>query len=103
MVAVLDIDVVGTVTMSQAALKYLREGGIGKPPSEVGVILNLSATIQYSAFWRRRRRMVVTVGLHMPNTNYLHKASFAGFSHGINIKCSSHKFYAVVYKVWLDS
>ena len=50
-VVVLDIDVVGTFTMSQVALKYLREGGIGKPPSEVGVILNLSATIQYSAFW----------------------------------------------------
>ena len=50
-VAVLDIDVVGTFTMSQATFKYLREGGIGKPPSEAGVILNLSATIQYSTFW----------------------------------------------------
>ena len=50
-VAVLDSDVVGTFTMSQATLKYLREGGIGKPPSEVSVILNLSATIQYSGFW----------------------------------------------------
>lgn len=47
-VVVLDIDDVGTFTMSQVALKYLREGGIGKPPSEAGVILNLSATIQYS-------------------------------------------------------
>ena len=49
-VAVLDIDVVGIFTMSQAALKYLREGGIGKPPSEAGIILNLSATIQYLSF-----------------------------------------------------
>ena len=49
-VAVLDIDAVGIFTMSQATLKYLREGGIGKPPSEVGVILNLSATIQYLSF-----------------------------------------------------
>lgn len=51
MVAVLDIDAIGTFTMSQVALKYLREGGIGKPPSEASVILNLSATIQYLAFW----------------------------------------------------
>ncbi|GLJ32960.1 hypothetical protein SUGI_0663720 [Cryptomeria japonica] len=48
---VLDIDAVGMFTMSQAALKYLRKGGVGKPPSEAGVILNLSATLHYTADW----------------------------------------------------
>uniref|UniRef100_A0A0C9RSC0 2,4-dienoyl-CoA reductase [(3E)-enoyl-CoA-producing] n=1 Tax=Wollemia nobilis TaxID=56998 RepID=A0A0C9RSC0_9CONI len=48
---VLDIDAVGTFTMSQAALQYLRKGGVGKDPSDTGVILNISATLHYTASW----------------------------------------------------
>ncbi|KAJ7566253.1 hypothetical protein O6H91_02G094500 [Diphasiastrum complanatum] len=48
---VLDIDVVGTFTMCHAALKYLKTNGEGKGPFEGSVILNISATLQYSAAW----------------------------------------------------
>jgi peroxisomal 2,4-dienoyl-CoA reductase len=47
----MDIDALGTFTMSHAALQYLKKGGQGKSPSEGGVILNISATFQYSAEW----------------------------------------------------
>lgn len=48
---VLDIDSVGTFTMCNAALQYLKKGGPGKSPSEAGVILNISATLHYTAGW----------------------------------------------------
>ncbi|KAJ7566251.1 hypothetical protein O6H91_02G094400 [Diphasiastrum complanatum] len=48
---VLDIDAVGTFTMCHAALKYLKTNGEGKGSCEGSVILNISATLQYSAAW----------------------------------------------------
>ncbi|MQL73929.1 hypothetical protein Taro_006281 [Colocasia esculenta] len=48
---VLDIDSVGTYTMSYEALKYLKNGGPGKGPSDGGIILNISATLHYTAAW----------------------------------------------------
>ncbi|CAN1151001.1 Peroxisomal 2,4-dienoyl-CoA reductase [(3E)-enoyl-CoA-producing] [Linum perenne] len=49
---VMDIDSVGTFTMCHAALKYLKKGGEGKDPSEVGgTIINISATLHYTATW----------------------------------------------------
>jgi peroxisomal 2,4-dienoyl-CoA reductase len=48
---VMDIDALGTFTMSNAALQYLKKGGQGKSPLEGGVILNISTTFQYSAEW----------------------------------------------------
>lgn len=48
---VMDIDVLGTFTMSHAAVKYLKQGGQGKGPSEGGAILNISATLHYTATW----------------------------------------------------
>lgn len=48
---VLDIDSVGTYTMCHEALKYLKIGGPGKAPSTGGLILNISATLHYTASW----------------------------------------------------
>ncbi|KAJ6825439.1 peroxisomal 2,4-dienoyl-CoA reductase-like [Iris pallida] len=48
---VLDIDSVGTYTMCHEALKYLKKGGQGKDPSAAGLILNISATLHYTASW----------------------------------------------------
>uniref|UniRef100_A0A1D1ZAZ1 2,4-dienoyl-CoA reductase [(3E)-enoyl-CoA-producing] n=1 Tax=Anthurium amnicola TaxID=1678845 RepID=A0A1D1ZAZ1_9ARAE len=48
---VLDIDAVGTYTVSHEALKYLKDGGPGKGPSDGGIILNISATLHYTAAW----------------------------------------------------
>ncbi|KAG1365120.1 Peroxisomal 2,4-dienoyl-CoA reductase [Cocos nucifera] len=48
---VLDIDSVGTYTMCHEALKYLKKGGPGKGPSTGGLILNISATLHYTASW----------------------------------------------------
>ncbi|KAL5975765.1 hypothetical protein ACLOJK_020092 [Asimina triloba] len=48
---VMDIDSVGTFTMCHEALKYLKKGGQGKELSGGGVILNISATLHYSASW----------------------------------------------------
>ncbi|XP_010941675.1 peroxisomal 2,4-dienoyl-CoA reductase [(3E)-enoyl-CoA-producing] [Elaeis guineensis] len=48
---VLDIDSVGTYTMCHEALKYLKRGGPGKDPSTGGLILNISATLHYTASW----------------------------------------------------
>ncbi|CAL9116327.1 unnamed protein product [Musa acuminata var. zebrina] len=48
---VMDIDSVGTFTMSHEALKYLKKGGPGKGPSAGGIILNISATLHYTASW----------------------------------------------------
>ena len=49
--AVLEIDTLGTYTMCYEALKYLKKGGPGKVPSTGGLIINISATLHYSASW----------------------------------------------------
>ncbi|RVX18412.1 Peroxisomal 2,4-dienoyl-CoA reductase [Vitis vinifera] len=49
--AVIDIDFVGTFTMCHEALKYLKKGGPGKSPSTGGIIINISATLHYTATW----------------------------------------------------
>lgn len=48
---VMDIDSVGTFTMCHAALKYLKKGGPGRNSSAGGSILNISATLHYTASW----------------------------------------------------
>ncbi|KAJ6837591.1 peroxisomal 2,4-dienoyl-CoA reductase-like [Iris pallida] len=48
---VLDIDSVGTYTMCHEALKYLKKGGIGNDSSTGGLIVNISATLHYTAAW----------------------------------------------------
>ncbi|KAL0363050.1 UNVERIFIED_CONTAM: Peroxisomal 2,4-dienoyl-CoA reductase [Sesamum calycinum] len=49
--AVMDIDSVGTFTMCREALKYLKKGGPGRSSSSGGFILNISATLHYTASW----------------------------------------------------
>lgn len=49
--AVIDIDSVGTFTMCHEALKYLKKGGPGKDISNGGTIINISATLHYTASW----------------------------------------------------
>ncbi|KAI3996843.1 hypothetical protein MKX01_021119, partial [Papaver californicum] len=41
----------GTFTMCHEALKYLKKGGIGRDISSGGTILNISATLHYTASW----------------------------------------------------
>lgn len=49
---VLDIDSVGTFTMCHEALKYLKKGGEGRSGSSGGgLIINISATLHYTASW----------------------------------------------------
>ncbi|XP_047334674.1 peroxisomal 2,4-dienoyl-CoA reductase [(3E)-enoyl-CoA-producing]-like [Impatiens glandulifera] len=49
---VMDIDTVGTFTMCHEALKYLKKDGLGKKSSDGGgIILNISATLHYTASW----------------------------------------------------
>ncbi|MCO5572039.1 hypothetical protein L7F22_025790 [Adiantum nelumboides] len=48
---VLDIDSVGTFTMCHAALTHLKRGGTGKAATDSGLIINISATLHYSAQW----------------------------------------------------
>ncbi|PIA37701.1 hypothetical protein AQUCO_03000328v1 [Aquilegia coerulea] len=48
---VMDIDSVGTFTMCHEALKYLKKGGPGRDLSVAGTILNISATLHYTASW----------------------------------------------------
>lgn len=48
---VIDIDSVGTFTMCHEALKHLKKGGRGEGPSTGGLILNISATLHYTAAW----------------------------------------------------
>jgi len=48
----MDIDSVGTFTMCHEALKYLKKGGLGQDPSTAGgTIINISATLHYTATW----------------------------------------------------
>uniref|UniRef100_A0A0A9CSB3 Uncharacterized protein n=1 Tax=Arundo donax TaxID=35708 RepID=A0A0A9CSB3_ARUDO len=37
--------------MCYEALKYLKKGGPGKSPSSGGLIINISATLHYTASW----------------------------------------------------
>ncbi|ONI11570.1 hypothetical protein PRUPE_4G113900 [Prunus persica] len=48
---VIDIDAVGTFTMCREALKYLKKGASGKDSSVGGTIINISATLHYTATW----------------------------------------------------
>lgn len=48
---VMDIDSVGTFTMCHEALKYLKRDGPGRNTSTGGMILNISATLHYTASW----------------------------------------------------
>ncbi|KAL2245104.1 peroxisomal 2,4-dienoyl-CoA reductase-like [Sesamum indicum] len=48
---VMDIDSVGTFTMCREALQYLKKGGPGRSLSSGGFILNISATLHYTASW----------------------------------------------------
>ncbi|KAI3921409.1 hypothetical protein MKW98_013343 [Papaver atlanticum] len=49
---VMDIDTVGTFRMCHEALKYIKKGGPGREDtSGGGTILNVSATLHYSATW----------------------------------------------------
>lgn len=47
----MDIDSVGTFTMCHEALEYLKQGGPGRGSSSGGTILNISATLHYTAAW----------------------------------------------------
>lgn len=49
---VIEIDSVGTFIMCHEALKYLKKGGRGKASSSSGgIIINISATLHYTATW----------------------------------------------------
>ncbi|KAK1577782.1 hypothetical protein Q3G72_024754 [Acer saccharum] len=48
---VMDIDYVQTFTMCYEAFKYLKNGGPGRGSSNGGTILNISATLHYTASW----------------------------------------------------
>ncbi|PHT73465.1 hypothetical protein T459_24250 [Capsicum annuum] len=49
--AVLDIDFFGTFTMFHEALNYIKKGGPGRSLISGGLILNISATLHYTASW----------------------------------------------------
>lgn len=48
---VIEIDSVGTFMMCHEAFKYLMKGGPGKDSSSGGIIINISATLHYTATW----------------------------------------------------
>ncbi|KAK4746303.1 hypothetical protein SAY87_012615 [Trapa incisa] len=48
---VMDIDSVGTFTMCHAALDYLKKGGKCRSSDTGGTIMNISATLHYTASW----------------------------------------------------
>ncbi|KAF5728114.1 Short-chain dehydrogenase-reductase B [Tripterygium wilfordii] len=48
---VMEIDAVGTFTMCHEAFKYLKKGGLGRSSAGGGMILNISATLHYTASW----------------------------------------------------
>lgn len=60
----MDIDSVGTFTMCHEALKYLKKGGPGKGPSCGGIILNISATLHYTASWYQIHVSAAKVCVH---------------------------------------
>lgn len=48
----MDIDTLGTFTMCHAAVEYLKKGGKGKDPAEIGgLIISISALLHYGANW----------------------------------------------------
>ncbi|KAI3906207.1 hypothetical protein MKW92_001617 [Papaver armeniacum] len=49
--AIMDIDIVGTFRMCHEALKYIKKGGPGREAAGGGTILNISATLHYTATW----------------------------------------------------
>lgn len=60
----MDIDAVGTFTMCHEALKYLKKGGPGRSSSDSGgVILNITATLHYTASWYQIHVSAAKVGL----------------------------------------
>lgn len=60
----MDIDSVGTFTMSHEALKYLKKGGLGKESSTTGgTIINISVTLHYTATWYQIHVSAAKVGL----------------------------------------
>ncbi|KAI3943506.1 hypothetical protein MKW92_004479 [Papaver armeniacum] len=48
---IMDIDIVGTFRMCHEALKYIKKGGPGREAAGGGTILNISATLHYTATW----------------------------------------------------
>ncbi|XAR67258.1 2,4-dienoyl-CoA reductase (NADPH) [Bertholletia excelsa] len=48
---VMDIDSVGTFTMCHEACEYIKKGGPGRGMSPGGTIINISATLHYTAAW----------------------------------------------------
>ena len=63
--AVMDIDTVGTFTMCHEALEYLKKGAPGRSDSSSGgVILNISATLHYTATWYQLHVSAAKVCLH---------------------------------------
>ncbi|KAL5543715.1 hypothetical protein UlMin_007499 [Ulmus minor] len=66
---VMDIDVVGTFTMCHTALKYLKKGGPGKGSSSGGVILNISATLHYTASWYQNHVSVAKAAVDATTRN----------------------------------
>lgn len=61
----MDIDSVGTFTMCHEALKYLKKGGPGKGSSCGGIILNISATLHYTASWYQIHVSAAKVWQHL--------------------------------------
>jgi 2,4-dienoyl-CoA reductase [(3E)-enoyl-CoA-producing], peroxisomal len=62
--SVLDIDALGTYTMSYEAMKYLKKGGPGRDPLKGGIIINISATLHYSAAWYQLHVAAAKVDLY---------------------------------------
>lgn len=77
--AVLDIDSVGTFTMCHAALHHLKAGGTGKDATEFGLIVNISATLQYSAQWYQVHVSAAKVDFSL----YIHLWQFHYYPHTI--------------------
>lgn len=58
----MDIDSVGTFTMCHASLNFLKKGGQGRSSSNGGIILNISATLHYTAAWYQIHVSAAKVG-----------------------------------------
>lgn len=58
----IEIDSVGTFIMCHEALKYLKKGGPGKDSSSGGIIINISATLHYTATWYQIHVSAAKVG-----------------------------------------
>lgn len=59
----MEIDSIGTYIMCHAALKYLKATP-GKGPSMGGLILNISATLHYTASWYQIHVSAAKVYVH---------------------------------------